>query len=88
MPQKLAPNSNLYKQLMEQEYLSTRQASLIVGCSPEQVRYLVRKGTLPAEKQFTPEGKFVGHLIKPEAARQERDNPAHARSSRGKARGY
>lgn len=50
MPSEPQINESSDQPSKQVKLVTTNQAAAIIGCSPQQVRTLVRKGTLPSER--------------------------------------
>lgn len=57
--------------------MTPRQAAAIIGCSPQQVRTLIRTGVIKATKRFTPGNTTPGYCysVSRREAERYRDKP-------------
>ena len=67
---------------MATEHLTPTQAAAVIGCTPDNVRKMIRKGELNAVEVRIPGGWY--YAIKPADAERIRDNPP---TQRGTPRG-
>ena len=66
--------------------MSPRQASLIIGCTPQHVRTLIRAGNLSAVKIATRDLPFYRYNVSLTEATRYRDQPQRRGYPRGRSR--
>ena len=49
--------------------MTTKQAAVVIGCNPSQVRYLIRSGTIKAKKKLITGGGYSYTITQREAER-------------------
>ena len=65
--------------------MTPEQAAKVIGCSPQQVRTLIRSGTIKASQRKTPWGSHY-YDIEPREAKRYRDIPQGRGFPRGQKR--